>query len=162
MRRALLAVLLASVFAPPPALHAQGFRFTPRIQPEARLDAVADRYASALLMAGANAAMGYYVRTGVAVGAGVAGSPDGTVGAVRADLAVRYLLDPFAEYKWGPYAGGGLTVRRDGARRARAGLMLVLGVEGRRAKRWTPALEFALGEGTRLALVLRRSRANGR
>ena len=91
-----------------------------------------------------------------------AGSPDGTVGAVRADLAVRYLLDPFAEYKWGPYAGGGLTVRRDGARRARAGLMLVLGVEGRRAKRWTPALEFALGEGTRLALVLRRSRANGR
>jgi hypothetical protein len=113
-------------------------------------------------MVGANVPVGLYVRVGTAVGAGVADSDNGTVTATRADLSLRFLLDPFAEHAWGPYAGGGLTVRRDGTDPARAGLLLVLGVEGRRARRWTPAVEVALGEGVRLAVVLRKRRTNGR
>ena len=157
MRRLVVALLCAA--AP---LGAQGYKFAPRVQPEVRIDAIAARYGAVLGMAGANVPMGYYVRAGVAAGAGAADTGDGIALAMRADFAVRFLLDPFAEYRWGPYAGGGLTVRRDGDHRAAAGLLFVLGVEGRRGRRWTPAVELALGEGTRLAFVLRRSRKNGR
>ena len=134
----------------------------PRIQPEVRAEAVVARRFSALVMGGANIPLGMYVRAGAAAGAGVADAENGAVVAMRADVAIRFLLDPFAENAWGPYAGGGLTVRRDGTERARAGLLLVLGVEGRRARRWTPAVEVALGEGVRFAVVLRKKRTNGR
>lgn len=159
MRRTAFALLLLAVAQP---VGAQGFVFVPRVQPEVRAEAVLARHASALVMGGANVPVGLYVRVGAAAGAGVADSGDGTVVATRADLSLRFLLDPFAEHAWGPYAGGGLTVRRDGGEPARAGLLLILGVEGRRAHRWTPAVEVALGEGVRLAVVLRKRRANGR
>ncbi len=158
MRIGAIALLLGAA-AP---LSAQGFRFVPRVQPEARLEATVARRASALVMAGANIPMGYYVRTGASVGAGVADTPDGSALATRADLTMRFLLDPFAEHRWGPYAGGGLTVRRDGSQPAEAGLLLILGVEARRNRRWTPAVEVALGEGVRLAVVLRKPRTQGR
>lgn len=152
-------ILLFAVAAPLPA---QGYVFVPRIQPELRTEAVLSPRFAALVMGGANAPLGMYVRAGAAVGAGVANAEDGTVVALRTDVALRFLLDPFAEHAWGPYAGGGLTVRRDGSDRARAGVLLVLGVEGRRARRWTPAVEAALGEGVRIAVVLRKRRTNGR
>jgi hypothetical protein len=158
VRRTAFALLL--VVARP--LCAQGYVFVPRLQPEARAEAALARHASALVMVGANAPVGLYVRVGAAAGAGVADSDDGMVAATRADLSLRFLLDPFAEHAWGPYAGGGFTVRRDGTAPARAGLLLILGVEGRRAHRWTPAIEAALGEGVRLAVVLRKRRVNGR
>lgn len=152
-------ILLSAVTS---TLGAQGFQLNPRVQPEMRLDAAVSRYAATVAMAGANTALGLYVRAGAALGAGVAGTHDGSALALRADATVRFLLDPFAEHRWGPYAGGGLTVRRDGNDQPQAGVLLVLGVEGRRTRRWTPAVEFALGEGARLAVVLRRSRHNGR
>jgi len=143
-------------------LSAQGYVFVPRIQPELRAEAVLARRFSGLVMGGANVPLGLYVRAGAAVGAGVADAENGTVATVRADVAMRFLLDPFAEHAWGPYAGGGLTVRRDGTEPLRAGVLLILGVEGRRARPWTPAVEAALGEGFRLAVVLRKRRTNGR
>jgi len=159
VRRTAFGLLLAVVARP---LFAQGYVFMPRLQPEVRAEAVVARHASALVLVGANVPVGLYVRVGADVGAGVADSDHGTVAATRADVALRFLLDPFAEHAWGPYAGGGLTVRREGGEPARAGLLLILGVEGRRARRWTPAVEAALGEGVRVALVLRKRRANGR
>ena len=158
MRRVAFALLLA--VAEP--VSAQGYVFVPRIQPEVRAEAVVARRFSALVMAGANTPLGMYVRAGAAVGAGVADAENGAVVALRADVAIRFLLDPFAENAWGPYAGGGLTVRRDGTEPSRAGLLLIFGVEGRRVRRWTPALEAALGEGVRFAVVLRKKRTNGR
>ncbi|MDP1890752.1 MAG: hypothetical protein Q8K55_07625 [Gemmatimonadaceae bacterium] len=152
-------VLLLAVAKP---LAAQGYVFVPRVQPEVRAEAVVARRVSALVMGGANTPLGMYVRAGAAVGAGVADSENGAVVALRADVAIRFLLDPFAENAWGPYAGGGLTVRRDGSEHSRAGLLLIFGVEGRRARRWTPAVEAALGEGVRLAVVWRKKRTNGR
>lgn len=157
--RAAILVLVCAAAAP---LNAQTYPFTPRVQPEVRIDAAIARRAAALAMVGANTTLGYYVRAGIAAGAGVADTPNGTAAAVRADLSMRFLLDPFAEHAWGPYAGGGLTVRRDGDLRAEAGVLFLLGVEGRRARRWTPAVELALGEGVRLAVVLRKARTNGR
>ncbi|MBA4073144.1 MAG: hypothetical protein C0497_15160 [Gemmatimonas sp.] len=155
-------VAFAFLFAVAEPLSAQGYVVVPRIQPEIRAEAVVTRRLSTLVMGGANTPLGMYVRVGGAVGAGVADSEEGAVPALRADATLRFLLDPFAEHRWGPYAGGGLTVRRDGTARARAGLLLVLGVEGRRARRWTPAVEAALGEGARFAVVLRGTRTNGR
>lgn len=158
MRRAAFALLLA-VAAP---LAAQGYAFVPRMQPEVRAEAVVARRLAALVMGGANTPIGMYVRAGAAVGAGVTDAENGAVVALRADVTIRFLLDPFAENAWGPYAGGGLTVRRDGTEPSRAGLLLVFGVEGRRERRWTPAAEAALGEGVRFAVVLRKKRTNGR
>jgi hypothetical protein len=143
-------------------LRAQDFRFTPRLQPEARVEGLVARHSGVAAMAGVNAPFGYYIRAGVAVGAGVVDGNAGAQRTLRADLAVRFLLDPFAEHPWGPYAGGGLTVRRDGNAAAEAGVLLILGVETARRPRWTPAIELGLGRGARLALVLRQSRRNGR
>jgi len=158
VRRALFALLL--LIAEP--LPAQGYVFVPRIQPEVRAEAVVARHFAALVMGGANLPLGMYMRAGAAAGAGVADTEDGAGVGLRADVTLRFLLDPFAEHAWGPYAGGGLTVRRDGTAPARAGLLLMLGVEGRRARHWTPAFEAALGEGVRFAVVLRKKRTNGR
>lgn len=158
MRRAAFAGLLLV----PVSLSAQGYPFVPRIQPEVRAEAVVARRLSALVMGGVNVPLGTYVRAGAAMGAGVTDADNGAVTAMRADATLRFLLDPFAENAWGPYAGGGLTVRRDGTEHSRTGLLLVLGVEGRRARRWTPAVEVALGEGVRCAVVLRKKRTNGR
>jgi hypothetical protein len=151
--------LLAFSSAP---LAAQGFAATPKVQPEFRVEAIVARSTSALVMAGANVPVGAYVRVGAAAGAGAVAVGGEARLARRADFTLRFLLDPFAETRWGPYAGGGLTVRRDGEEDAIAGLLFVLGVEGRRGRRWSPAVEVALGEGVRLAVVWRRSRANAR
>jgi hypothetical protein len=154
------AALVLSLAASP--LAAQAYTLRPAIQPEVRAEVAVARRLSAVGMAGLNIPLGLYVRAGINAGMGVADSRDGAALALRADAAARFLLDPFAQHTWGPYAGGGLTVRRDGGERARAGLLFILGVEGRRSKRWTPALEAALGEGARLAVVLRKARENGR
>ncbi len=156
------ALWLALSLAVSRPLGAQLITFVPRTQPELRVEGVAARHTAALAMAGANIPLGFYVRAGASLGAGTAWMPDGARLATRADLTVRFLLDPFFENTWGPYAGGGLTVRRDGSDRAAAGVLFVLGVEGRRGRSWTPSVEAGLGEGARLAVVLRKTRRNGR
>ena len=166
LRSVLLLAPLAAIAGPLAAiagpLAAQGFAATPKLQPEFRAEAIVARGTSALVMAGANVPVGSYVRAGATAGAGAVAVGGEAQLAQRADVTLRFLLDPFAETRWGPYAGGGLTVRRDGTERAAAGLLFVLGVEGRRGKRWSPAVELALGEGARFAVVWRRSRANAR
>lgn len=139
---------------------AQDFTPRPRVQPELRVDATAARTSSLIAMAGANVPLGIYVRVGLAGGGGVSWRGGTTGTAARADLTVRYLLDPFAEFARGFYAGGGLTVRADNERRA--GLLLIFGMEGRAHRGYRMAAEAGLGEGVRLAFVLRKSRTNAR
>lgn len=158
--RSLFVPVLLGVLAVP--LPAQDFTFVPRVQPELRAEVVVTRRASALVLAGANVPVGLYVRAGAAAGAGVVWIDGRGRLAQRADVTLRFLLDPFAETRWGPYAGGGFTARRDGTERAVVGMLFLLGVEGRRGKRWTPAAELAFGEGVRFAVVLRRARTSGR
>ena len=93
----------------------------------------------------------------------------------RADLMARFLLDPFREARWGPYAGAGLSVRAEEERhvgdgdvakervRSRGFLLLALGVEGPELGNGVmPALELGFGGGTRLGLVLRQARPGRR
>ena len=160
--RALVRALLALTFIVGRASAQQLFAFTPRTQPELGVEAGVARYPSALVRGGVNIPLGYYVRAGATLGAGVRWRNESAKAQLRADLSARFLLDPFGEKIWGPYVGGGLTIRRDADTNPVTGVMLVLGVEGRRGKRSVPSVEAALGEGTRLAVIMRRARSNGR
>ncbi|MHB1311611.1 MAG: hypothetical protein ACYC3L_06300 [Gemmatimonadaceae bacterium] len=155
--RNLLAAVLMAAGA---RASAQDFTPRPRVQPELRLDATAARTSSLVAMAGANVPLGVYVRLGLAGGGGAWSHGSASGAAARADLTVRYLLDPFGEYARGFYAGGGLTVRADDERRA--GLLLLFGMEGRARRGYRMAAEVGLGEGVRMGFVLRRARANSR
>ncbi len=117
-------------------------------------------------------------RVGGAVGAGgeLAVAPpirlalDGTLGIVtggparrtgRVDLLTRYLLDPYAQLRWGLSGGAGLTTQWDDGT-PQVGLLLVGGIEGPPRHGWRPGLDVALGRGVRLTVALRRARTRGR
>jgi hypothetical protein len=151
---------MAALLAAATRASAQDFTARPRLQPEFHVDGTAARSSSVVAMLGANVPLGYYVRLGVTGGGGVSSRRGQPGSAVRADLTLRFLLDPFGESARGYYAGGGLTARVDDERRA--GLLLLLGVEGRVRRGYRLAVEAGLGEGARIAIVLRRARKNAR
>ena len=139
--------------------------FKPAVQWEARVDALGGPPAGVQAGVGANVAAGYYLRIGMDAAAGVASRDGGAAPGARVDVVTRYLLDPFGEFRWGPYAGTGFTAQWD--RRAntdtwRAGLLVVVGLEGPAHAGWRTSAELALGGGARLGVVFRRSRSNGR
>lgn len=149
--------------APSPSLGAQQPREgeMPRAQWEARADMTFTPALAAHAGAGLNVRAGHYARLGVAYLAGTAQGPAGDRGArfsQRADATARFLLDPFAERAHGLYGGAGFTARRDGSAAWKAGLMLVVGVEGSPRGRMIPAVEVALGGGVRAGVVLRARR----
>jgi hypothetical protein len=156
LRRALAACLL------PAAAGAQEFDFKPHLQSGWRADLLAGPPAGIELGAGANVPVGYYLRMGLDVAAGVARRAERAVPGGRVDIAARYLLDPFREFRWGPYAGAGLTTRWVDGAGWRADLLVLLGIEGPESRGWRTAVELGAGGGVRLGLVFRRARQNGR
>ena len=152
----------AAMAASPARASAQSEPFKPAVQFEARLDVLGGPPAGAQAGVGANVAAGYYTRIGADLAAGASSHDGGVAACGRVDLAARYLLDPFHEFRWGPYAGGGITARWDGRANWRAGLLLLVGMEGPAHAGWRTAVELGLGGGARLGLVLRRARSNGR
>src|ERR1035437_8811048 len=82
----------------------------------------------------------------------------------RVDVLTRYLLDPFHEFRWGPYAGGGVTAQWDRRANWRGDLLLVVGGGGAARGGWGTAggAQLGGGGGARLGWVLRRARSNGR
>jgi len=141
-----------------PALHAQVPR--PSVHPELRADVIAGHQPAVQFGAGLQVPMGYYVRIGVdgAVGVptgGDAPTPRGADG--RADLLVRFLLDPFRQSAYGLSLGGGLSARAEPGDRVRPRLIVALDVEGHRSSHaLVPALQVGLGGGVRVGVVLRR------
>lgn len=139
----------------------------PAVHPEIRVDAIAGDQPAVQLGAGLQIPMGYYVRVGLdgAVGVatgdrkalvGSAKSPPGPLDA-RADLLVRFLLDPFRQSAYGLSVGGGLSARAEPGDRVRPRLLVAVDLEGRRSKRGVvPALQVGLGGGVRIGVVLRR------
>lgn len=130
--------------------------------PVARADAIIGAHETAMQAgAGIDIPFGWYVRLDV-VGAGgwTAGRSGGASGASgRADVVARFLLDPFRQFRWGPYAGGGASLRWEpGARRPHPFLVVMLGVEAPSRHGVAPALEVGLGGGYRVGLALRRAR----
>jgi hypothetical protein len=153
---------LAAIALAPASARAQSEPFKPAVQFEARLDALGGPPAGAQAGVGANVAAGYYARIG-AVAAGGASSRDGAaVASGRVDVVTRYLLDPFHEFQWGPYAGAGFSAQWDSRTNWRGVLLLLVGVEGPARAGWRTAVELGLGGGARLGVVLRRARLNGR
>jgi hypothetical protein len=105
---------------------------------------------------------GWYARPSLLVAAGaVRGSDDVWRGSQRADLVLRFLLDPFGERPRGWYGGAGVSLQQVGDQR-RGVVLLLAGVEGRARRGVRPALEIGVGGGVRLGLVLRRARPDSR
>ena len=158
----LASLCVAAIIAAPAAAFAQADTFKPPVQFETRIDALGGPPAGAQLGIGANVAADTYFRIGVDIAAG-ASSRDGlAVASGRVDVVTRYLLDPFHESKWGPYAGGGFTAQWDRSANWRGDLLLLIGVEGPVHAGWRTSVELGLGGGARLGVVLRRARSNGR
>jgi hypothetical protein len=139
----------------------------PAVQPELRLDVIAGQQPAVQLGAGAQLPMGYYVRVGLVGAVGVAtggrtaliGSADAPPGRLdgRADLLVRFLLDPFRQSAYGLSVGGGLSARAEPGDRVRPRLLVAADLEGRRSTRGlVPAIQLGLGGGVRIGVVLRR------
>jgi hypothetical protein len=148
--------------AAPSLVCAQAGTFKTAVQFEARVDALAGPPAGGQLGIGANVAAGYYVRIGLDAAAGASSRDGAAVLSGRVDLASRFLLDPFKEFAWAPYAGGGITAQWDRRGERRADLLLLVGLEGPVRAGWRTAFELGLGGGARLGVVLRRARSNSR
>lgn len=150
--------MLAALAALAPAARAQ--LASPSVQPEVRLDVIAGHRPAVQLGAGVQIPMGYYVRVGVdgAVGVPTGGdAPSPRRPDARADLLVRFLLDPFRQSAFGLSLGGGLSARAEPGDRVRPRLLVALDLEGRRsAHGLVPALQVGLGGGVRVGVVLRR------
>ena len=159
LARLTMFLLLAVV---PGSLGAQANRLRP-VQLEARADGLVGRRTAGHLGGGANVAVGNYLRAGLVVAGGATrGNGDELVGSARADLVGRFLLDPFREHAWGPYAGAGLGVLWDEEADAREVVLLVIGAEGGMRSRVRPAIEVGFGGGTRIGIVLRWGRPEAR
>lgn len=164
-RSALTSAVLVTLMLLPSMVRAQVPR--PTSQPEVRLDGIFGRQPAVQLGAGVQVPMGYYVRVGLDVAVGVAtedreallGSAEAPPGPLdgRADLLVRFLLDPFRQSAFGLSLGGGLSARAEPGDRVRPRLLVAMDIEGRRSARGlVPALQVGLGGGLRVGVVLRR------
>ena len=134
-----------------------------RVQLEARVAGILATTDALHAGLGANVRMGTYLRAGALGAFGTSFDPDGSHASARVDAAARFLLDPLRQVRWGPYGGGGLSLRHESASGWRGYLLIFLGVDGPTiGGRVDPALEVGLGGGTRVGVVLRGARRGGR
>lgn len=139
--------------------HAQGPRARngPRVQPEARADFIDARSATAHFGLGLSAPVSTYVRLAIVAAAGQAWR-DGTSGfAGRVDGLARFVVDPLREFRWAPYAAGGVGAMYDEAERWRPVVLGALGLEGPPVGAFAPAVEVGFGGGARIGVVFRRA-----
>ena len=128
-----------------------------RFQPEARADFIDARSAAAHLGLGFSVPASTYVRLGMVAAVGPAWSDDTAHVAGRVDGLVRFVVDPLREFRWAPYASGGIGALYDRNERWRAVLVGVLGIEGPPAGSVVPAVEIGFGGGARVGIALRRA-----
>lgn len=129
-----------------------------RAYPEFRADAILGAGSVFQLGAGGAIALGYYARLALIGAAGVDRAPGGYMRSERADLLMRFLLDPFRETRWGLSSGGGISLRYDAAHPVvRPYLVVLLDIEGPRRNGFSPALQIGLGGGARVGIAFRRS-----
>jgi hypothetical protein len=151
------AISLALSVASSSASAQGGQRREPRVQPEARADFIDARAAAAHLGLGVSIPVGTYVRMGIVGAAGQAWRDGEPEAAGRVDGLVRFVPDPLREFRWAPYAAGGVGGMYDDAERWRAVLVGVLGVEGPILGPVVPAIEVGFGGGTRVGVAFRRA-----
>jgi hypothetical protein len=120
-------------------------------QPEFRVDALGPAPWTASSGAGLVVPFGYYARGSADVSYGLRRVAGSYRSAVRGDLLVRFLFDPFGEERWGLSVGGGLSVRRV------TYLALVADLEGPSMLGFRPAVQAGVSGGWRAGVVLRRA-----
>ena len=158
---AAIAILVAGLAATAEPASAQAFTFAPTVQPEISASAAVSAGSGPFAGVALNVPAGYYVR--IANGLSF-GRELGTAqrNSVRADMTARFLVDPFAESRWGPYAGGGAFVAWREGDAGRVGLLLIVGADLPFRGHWRPAIEVGVGGGARLSLIFKRARTSGR
>jgi hypothetical protein len=135
---------------------------TPRAQPELRADFVDARVPAAHVGVGVSVPASTYVRLGIVAAVGQAW-PDGRrTAAGRVDGLARFVVDPQREFRWAPYASGGVGAIYDGEEHWRGVLIGALGIEGPASGHIVPAFEVGFGGGVRLGIGLRRAMAGRR
>ena len=136
-----------------------------RVQPELRLDVIDLRSSdnrSVQLGAGLALPLGYYARLGLIGAGGISGAGGEDHGTARADVLMRFLIDPFRETRYGVSVGGGLSLQyaREGGWQEY--LALVVDVEAPPMRSIVPALQVGLGGGLRIGIGLRRAQQGRR
>lgn len=110
---------------------------------------------------GANVPLGYYVRLELDGAGGVTRRDNENLNSARVDALARFLLDPFNDASWGLSIGGGMSAMFEQSATSREYLVVVLDLETPHVGGVTPALQFGLGGGLRVGVVLR-PRQSGR
>lgn len=152
-----IALLLCATAGCAGAQESDALRSAPQL--ELRLDAIDVRgweQGTVQIGAGAELPLGYYARLGLVGAGGVTARQETTVGSGRADLLVRFLLDPFAESTLGLSLGGGVSVQYAPVGGWREYLTVLLDLELPRLRDVVPAAQVGLGGGLRMGLALRR------
>jgi hypothetical protein len=121
---------------------------------EWRADAIRGDGVETLAGVGMGRALGIYSRVSAAAAAGTRWVDGDVEPAGRVDVSVRFVLDPFHESRFGISVGGGVTAAVS-ERRQKAFLAALLEVEGRRRRRFAPAVQIGLGGGARVTVLLR-------
>ena len=148
---ALAAVLVVTA----PVVHAQA----PRVEPEARVDAILASRGALQGALGADVAISPAMHLELAAGIGPSfASGVGSNVSARGDAIVHFLIDPSHAMRWSPYAGGGIGARYDRGPEWRAVAIVVAGVDAPRWKHAVPFLEAGFGGGVRIGAGLRRAR----
>lgn len=124
-------------------------------RPEIRLDALGASAPSAQVAGGLSFPVSTYLRLAAIAGGGVARRAGESRAVERADLVMRFVVDPAGESGHSLYGLGGISVRHDGFDGWRPDILVGLGIEGRFRAPITPAFELSLGGGLRASVVLR-------
>jgi hypothetical protein len=135
--------------------HAQA----PRVEPEARIDAIIATRGALQGALGADVAISPAMHLELALGIGPSFvSGIGSNVSARGDAIVHFLIDPAHVMRWSPYAGGGIGARYDRGPEWRAVAIVVAGVNAPKWKHAIPFIEAGFGGGVRIGAGLRRAR----
>lgn len=162
MTRVTLLIPLAALTLFASASQAQRLRGPGGLKLEARFEVVSARHTTYAIGPGVTYPLSSYARAAVWVTSGRPIGEFGTDNDVtnlvgRAEGVVRFLLDPFKERERGFYAGAGVGVRWVSHVSGTEYLMLQVGLE-REVAKVLAAVELGVGDGARLAVVVRQPR----
>jgi len=131
---------------------------SPRIEAEARLDAILAHRSVLQGALGADIPISPAMHLEIAAGVGPSfANSSGSDISARADAIVHFLIDPQHRMRWSPYAGGGIGARYDRGPDWRAVAIVVAGVNAPRWKHAIPFIEAGFGGGVRMGAGLRRA-----
>ena len=157
MRRGFIALIAVASFATIAGGQAQNDS-TKNVDAEVRADGIFSRVSAGQIGVGLMTTAGYYVRMGADGALGF--SRHGLSG--RIDGLARFHFDPFRQSRWAPYGGGGISGRFDKGEKARAYLLVFLGMDGPIEGSVTPSFEVGLGGGARVGVIIRQARKDRR